>query len=131
MWDVCAGREFRVFPNNHPGPSMCLYPHYFVSIIQSSTLQVLDLITVTLIVYIICPMVTSLYSWMAKWPWLPKALPIGRTSLSTVFHCHLSEAMVSFCYDLGVLRLSSIETERGQGWCREHSEQAHAWAQGK
>lgn len=42
---------------------------------------------------------------------MPKAQPFGRTFLSTVFCCHLSEATSSFLYDLGVLWLTSIETD--------------------
>ena len=63
-------------------PPMCLHRHFFVSIIQSPSLQVLDqlvrpFITVSLVLTIFCPMLTSLSTRMDGQVCCPKPCPLG------------------------------------------------------
>ena len=103
MGCVCAGCEFRVLPNSHPGPSyahpfLCTFPfplptflciHHSIFYLQALDQLVRPFITVSLVLYIFCPMVTSLST-----PRMAKALPISFSLSFTVTWVRLWSAFV-------------------------------------
>lgn len=84
-WVQCLPKELSwrtVCPSAFVQPPMCLHPYFFVSIIQSSSLQVLDqlvrpFISASRVLYMVCPMVTFLSTHMGGQVCCPKLCPLG------------------------------------------------------